>query len=122
MRYRKLSSTGDYSFGHGQLDFLINSPAAVAQAVETTLKLFQGEWYLNVNDGTPYLEGVVGMHSKAEADATILNVIQSVQGVQNIQNFQSVLDPSTRSYRTISGTLNTIYGPTQLQIETAGDF
>lgn len=122
MRYRKLDENGDYSFGQGSLNFFINTPAAVAQAVETTLRLFLGEWYLNVNDGTPYLEGVVGMHSKAEADATLQQVIGNVQGVQNIVNFASELDPHTRKYSTISGTLNTIYGPTQLQIENMENF
>lgn len=30
MRYRKLSSDGDYVFGAGKNDFLVNSPEAVA--------------------------------------------------------------------------------------------
>lgn len=39
MRYRVLSPTGDYTFGQGPGEFLVNSPAAVAQAIGTRLRL-----------------------------------------------------------------------------------
>lgn len=122
MRYRKLDKNGDYSWGAGQLDFLINSPEAVAQAVQTTLLLWVGEWYLNINDGTPYPESVLGKHSQDEADATLIGVISNVQGVVNIVNFSSTLDPQTRKYTVIQGTLNTIYGQTQLEIQNESNF
>lgn len=120
MRYRKLSPTGDYMFGNGQADFLINSPAAVGQVVETYLRLFLGEWYLNVNDGTPWLEGVLGYNSQAEADETLIQTILGLQGVQNLSNWKSTVDPGTRAYVSISATLDTIYGQTDLQMETVG--
>lgn len=124
MRYRKLTATDDFSFGHSQLDFFINSPEAVAQAVKTTLRLWLGEWYLNLNSGTPYAEEIVGKHpdQKATADNALIAVITSVQGVENIQNFSSVIDPATRKYSAVVGVLNTIYGPTPLQIENLGNF
>jgi hypothetical protein len=122
MRYRQLSPTGDYTFGQGQLNFLINSPEAVAQVVETSLKLWLGEWYLDVTQGMPYPEGVLGKHSQLQADQTIVAYIEGLTGVQDIENYQSNLNPNTRAYESISGTLNTIYGPTPIQIEFAGDF
>lgn len=120
MRYRQLSPTGDYMFGNGQADFLMNSPETVAQAVETYLRLFLGEWYLNVNDGTPWLEGVLGYNSQAEADETLIQTILGIQGVQNLSNWKSTVDPVTRAYVSISATLDTIYGQTQLQMENVG--
>jgi hypothetical protein len=122
MRYRKLSPTGDYTFGGSQLNFWINVPEAVAQAVQTTLKLWLGEWYLNVNAGVPYPEGVIGEHSQAEADATIKGIIQNVQGVNTLTNYTSEIDPVTRAYQTTGGTLNTIYGVTPLEITNYGNF
>ncbi len=116
MRYRKLTSTGDYSFGSGQQNFFINSPDAVAQVVQTSLLLWLGEWYLNLNDGVPYPEGVIGKHSQAAADATIIAQIKKCQGVVDITNYQSTVDPVTRKYTVVSGSLNTIYGATQLQV------
>lgn len=120
MRYRKLSSTGDYMFGNGQADFLTNSPETVAQAVRTYLRLFLGEWYLNVNDGTPWLEGVLGYNSQEEADETLQNTILGIQGVQNLTNWKSTYDPATRRYTSISGVIDTIYGRTELQMENVG--
>lgn len=107
-------------FGNGQADFLTNSPEAVAQAVETTLRLWLGEWYLNTNDGTPWLEGVFGYNSQEEADQTLIQTVLGVQGVQDITNWQSSVDPVTRKYTSVSATLDTIYGKTQLQMENIG--
>lgn len=117
MRVRKLSDTGDYTFGSGQNNYWVNVPEGVAQVVKTTLQLVQGEWYLNVNSGTPYFQGVIGKHSKQIADVTLVSVISDVQGVVDILNYESVLDENTRKYSSISGTLNTIYGPTELDIQ-----
>jgi hypothetical protein len=122
MRYRKLDANGDYSFGNQQNDFFIDSPEAVAQAVQTSLKLWLGEWFLDLTAGVPYPEGVLGKHPKEMADQTIISAINQVQGVVNITNFQSVIDPVTRQYSSISGTLNTIYGATQLQMQNYGNF
>lgn len=122
MRYRQLSPSGDMTFGSGQLNFLINTPEAVAQAVMTSLLLWLGEWYLDITDGTPYPEGVLGRHSQAQADAVIIARIQQVQGVVDIVNFKSVVDPLTRAYTVIGGTLNTIYGVTQLEMVEDANF
>lgn len=140
MRYRQLSAVGDMTFGASQLNFLVDSPSTVAQAVQTNLQLWLGEWYLNTTDGTPYPEGVIGYHSQATADATIQAQIlsiavtisstnvpsgatpgQSVQGVTTIDNYLSTIDPTSRAY-SASCIINTIYGPTPLQINDYNDF
>jgi hypothetical protein len=121
MRYRKLSPTGDYVFGHSQVDFLVNTPETVAQAIETSLRLWLGEWYLNINDGTPYLEGILGYHSQDMADANLKARIENVQGVVNISEYSSSVDPVTRKY-SATCTVNTLYGPTQVEIQNLGNF
>jgi len=60
MKYRRLDVNGDMSFGAGVSNFLINSPEAVAQAVMTRLKLFQGEWFIDTEIGVPYNTKVLG--------------------------------------------------------------
>lgn len=110
------------TFGQSQQNYWLNVPQAVGQVVMTSLQLWLGEWYLNLNAGTPYPEGVLGFHSQDTADNTIKAQINAAQGMVNIQNFQSAFDPSTRRYQVVSGTLNTIYGQTELQMQQQQDF
>ena len=117
MRVRQLSSTGDFVFGQSQQNFIADSPAAVAQVVKTNLRLWLGKWYLNINDGTPYLEGVIGYHGQEQADATIQNQIlnievtvsstnvpagtvpgQLIQAVTDIASYTSSINTGTREY------------------------
>ncbi len=127
MRYRKLAANNDYSFGNGQRDFFRDEPAAVGQSVQTRLLLFLGEWYLNVNDGTPYIEGVLGKHSLAQADVIIQQrALASTDGagvstVTDISSYVSSLDPDTRAMQA-QFSIDTIYGPTQVQIENYANF
>ena len=47
MKYRKLTSTGDYSFGNNMNDFVEGSEA-IAQAIKTRVLLFYREWWESV--------------------------------------------------------------------------
>lgn len=122
MRYRKLTPSGDYSFGNGQLDFWRDVPEAVGQVVLTGLRLWLGEWYLNILDGVPYIQGVLGKHSQTEADITIQDAILGFQGVVDIQNFKSVVDPQTRKYSVVEVDVDTIFGPTSVQVANYANF
>jgi hypothetical protein len=115
MRYRKLTSDGDYSFGSGQKDFYRDVPDAVGQAVKTRLELWLGEWFLNVDDGTPYLISVLGKQNKKTADTTIQNRILTTEGLVSIQEYESAIDPDTRRM-SVTTTVNTVYGPTELDV------
>lgn len=115
MRVRKLSPTGDYQFGNGLLDFWIDQPEAVAQIVQTSFLLWLGEWYLDVTQGMPWFEGVLGKHNQATADLTVQDYALNIQGVTDIQNFSSSSDQNPRLY-TASFLLDTIFGPTPVTI------
>lgn len=107
MRYRALDANGDYSFGQGSANFLVNSPAAVAQAVLTRLDLFQGEWFLDTTEGTPYGAQVLGEHTRATYDAAIRSRILGTQGVTGITSYASSV--SGRDL-TVTATIATAYG------------
>jgi hypothetical protein len=97
MKYRKLDSAGDYSFGRGDLDFHIDSPSGVAQAILTSLNLFQGQWFLDLTEGMPWYTQIAGFNTQASYDAIIKNKIQTVQGVNSILRYTSELDHDTRT-------------------------
>lgn len=111
MKYRALDSKGDYRFGHGNQDFLVDSPAAVAQAIKTRLRLFQGEWFLNLEAGVPWLSKVVGYSTRPFYDAVIRGAILGTQDVVEILSYSSELDTTTRGLL-VHVTVSTSFGPT----------
>lgn len=108
MRYRKLDSSGDYTFGTGA-DFYSDSPEAVAQAIATRLKLWRGEWFLDRSEGTPYLEEVLGERRTRSPDVAVKQRILGTPGVTEIRSFSAVFDESTRAL-TIHATVETEFG------------
>lgn len=120
MRYRKLSTDGDYTFGNGQADFYRDVPEAVAQACKTRLQLWLGEWFLDLDDGTPYLQGVLGKHSQPVPDLTIVDRARGTEGLTGLTDYQSTVDPDTRTMD-VSFKIDTIYGPTPVEIANYGN-
>ncbi len=121
MRYRKLTSDNDYTFGNGQLDFYRDIPEAVAQSVKTRLLLWLGEWFLDINEGTPYMQGILGKYSKSTADITIQDRVLATPKVVGINNYESTLDADKRSL-SVSFDLDTIYGPTKVQVSNYANY
>lgn len=113
MRYRKLDSNGDYSFGQGSNQILLNSPEAVAQAVRTRLLLYQGEWFLDKMEGMPWMTEVFGAGTITLYDSAIRKRILETPGVLSISDYQSHRDQSR--HLEVSCTITTQYGTTQLQ-------
>lgn len=111
MRYRKQDEQGDYSFGSGLNNFHIDSAEAVAQAIETRLKLWIGEWFADTSDGTGWSQTILGKQSKNLYELTLRQRVLETFGVTSIESFQSSLDSDTRRL-TVSMTVNTIYGQT----------
>jgi hypothetical protein len=90
VRVRALTSTGDYAFGQGAANYLVNTPQAVGQLVQTTLLLWQGEWFLDTLAGTPWLQSILGVFSlKSVVDMILQGVITSVDGVTKIVSYSS---------------------------------
>jgi hypothetical protein len=111
MKYRKLDKNGDFSFGHGAQDYFVDSSEAVAQAIQTTLALFQGEWFLDSTVGVPWTTEVLGYGTQGLYDTVIQRVILSVQGVDSIVNYSSFLDTQSRLL-SVTAEVNTIFGST----------
>jgi hypothetical protein len=109
MRYRALDADGDYTFGQNGQNFLVNSAQAVRQAIQTTLLLFAGEWFLDLSQGVPWLTEVIGNGTAGLYDQVIQTAILGVEGVSGLNSYSSSLDPKTRAL-TVVGTAQSIYG------------
>ena len=117
MRYRKLDSNNDMRFGNQQNDFYRDDPETVAQAVQTRLMLWAGEWYLDLSDGTEYHGGILGKGTDVSADSIIRERILNTQGVVEIVDgtYSSTLNRDTRRL-SVACTIETAYGTAQVAI------
>jgi hypothetical protein len=114
MRYRKLDSNGDMVFGNQQADFYRDKPEAVAQAVWTRLRLWVGEWFIDVTEGTPYQQAALGTNKSKTIEPAIRARILGTEGVTSIESFDMIVDPDNR-VTSIYAVINTAYGSAQLQ-------
>jgi hypothetical protein len=80
-----------------------------------------GEWFLDVEEGTPYLQGILGKHSQELADITIQDRILGTQGVTGISDYTSNLDRDTR-FLSVEATIDTIYGQTEIDTSNQNDY
>lgn len=113
MIYRALDAAGDFVFGKGAANFLVNSRAAVSQAISTRLRLSQGEWFLDTTVGVPYNTQILGAGTMTKYDAAIKDAILNTSGVTGITSYASKVDPITRR-ATIACAVSTIYGQVTL--------
>ena len=113
MRYRKLDINGDFTFGQAQSNFHVNTPEAVAQAVKTRLRLIQGEWFLDISQGTPYSAKILGAGRVATFSSALKRVIAETQGVKEVVRVGAFFNSSTRK-ASVTATINTIYGKIEL--------
>jgi hypothetical protein len=104
-------ANGDMSFGSGQQDFLLNSPAAVAQIISTRLALWLGEFFLDVTDGTNWKTGVLGRGTAGLRDDILRQRITETPGVLGIVSgtWSSNYDATTRRW-SVACDVDTIYG------------
>ena len=60
--------------GNGQ-DSFISDLAAVTQIISTRLRLFQGEWFLNLLDGLPLFQSILGSAGSLQNLKAVVNLI-----------------------------------------------
>jgi len=114
MRLRKWDTNGDMQAGHGLADYWINTPEGVAQAVVQRLKLMTGEWFLDSQEGTPYVGAVLGKHTEQSYDPVIRERILDTDGVTSLDAYSSSLNRDTRKL-SVTATISTQYGQAQIQ-------
>lgn len=126
LRVRALDANGDYRFGGGIGEFLIDSPEAVAQKIKTRMALWQGEFFLDSLAGTPWMQQILGRHASGPPlapqqsvsmiyDVALKQVLSATRGVSQILSYSSSFDGNARTL-TVSATVLTIFSTTPIQI------
>ena len=77
---------------------MIDNAERVAQQILITLRFWYGEWFLNVNEGVPYLEYIlIKKPNMAHIRQILTEQIQSVEGVQSVTDMTLEFDQRART-------------------------
>ncbi len=116
MRVRRLGSDGDL-VTRGKM--FLSGREAIAQTIVTRLKLFLGEYFRDVNDGTPWFQNILGKFENINAvEALLRNRIARSPGVVRLLSFNMQFDLETRSL-SIQTQVLTKYGEQDIQFSNA---
>jgi hypothetical protein len=66
--------TWDPLYGNGQKNF-ISDLDAITQIINTRLRLFQGEWFLNLLDGLPLFQKLLGQPANSGSIQVMINTV-----------------------------------------------
>lgn len=109
MRDIALTADHDLDVSAGDLS-LLDGAAQVAQQIRIKLKLWRGEWFLDTDFGTPYLQAILGKQlTLSGAIAALRKSILEVSGVRKIEAFTYKFDSRARSL-SVTFTAETPFG------------
>lgn len=107
MTVRKLDENGDIVT---QGSIFLTGREEIEQTIKTRLRLFLGEYFRDITDGTPWFEQILGKGSTLSArEAALRNRIVRTPGVVRLTSFSTDFDLNTRTYSVTAGALTT-YG------------
>ena len=96
--------------------FLLTSDAdargtnPVLQAIMQRLRMFQGEWMLDVTDGVPWYQQIFAKGARqVDIDAILQDCILKTDGVVQLTAYKSTLSPANRTL-VVSFACNTSHG------------
>jgi hypothetical protein len=69
----------------------------VAQRLTVRLNFFRGEWFVNLLEGTPYFQQILGKASDDAVRAALTAVILGTEGVASLISFTAIRDRSART-------------------------
>jgi hypothetical protein len=76
---------------------LVEGQQQIRQALLGRLRVFQGEWFLDVDAGTPWFQRILGKNLNPRgAEAALKAVIAETPGVTRLVQFSFNVDPATR--------------------------
>lgn len=110
VRDLKLDITGDFAIVNGDL-VLTSGLDAIRQSLMIRLEFFQGEWFLDITAGLPYLQEILGVKNPNPnvLDAVFRKAILATPGITSINTLTITLDRATRR-ATVALSVNTDLG------------
>jgi hypothetical protein len=106
MSFRALTSSGDWTFGNGVQNYLIDEDAINAD-IATALRLFLGECFFALDSGVDWWN-LIGSHDEQNIILQCRKVIASRAGVARINTVYANLTRSTRQL-SVTYNIDTIY-------------
>lgn len=95
---------------------------AVEQAIQTRLLLLEGEWFENLNEGTPLFQQILGaIKTTGGQTLAALALTARIQGtpfVSAVQNVTATVNSATRAL-SFSATAQTNFGTAQVAVSPA---
>lgn len=114
MTVRLLDENGDIATSGTQFTSGANE---VAQTVSTRLRLFLGEYFRDVTEGTPWYESILGKNGTlASKEAVLKSRIIRTEGVTQLLEFTTDFDIDTRVYMP-EAVILTDYGSTTVSVK-----
>lgn len=111
-------TTNDLVLEDGELKFTTETPVELTQRLGIKLRTFQGEWFLDIDYGIPYLQQIISQaRSKKDVDIIFLNAIRSEEDVNSVKNYNSTWDRYQRVY-SFDADLSTSFGIIPVDILT----
>ena len=106
-----IALTTSHDLDTSSLDLkLVDQAEQVRRQLVIKLKLWRGEWFLDTEFGTPYLQQILGKQlTLSGALAALRKSILEVEGVRQILSFSYSFSDSTRKL-TVDFTADTPYG------------
>lgn len=87
----------------------------IAQTIKTRLRLFYGEYFRDITDGTRWFENILNKNTTLTGkDAELKRRILQTEGVVNLVSFESDYDINGRTF-TVKASVLTTFG--QIEIE-----
>ncbi|WP_432783736.1 hypothetical protein QZH45_09750 [Pseudomonas corrugata] len=103
MTVRRLDENGDIVTRGQQF---LSGKEEIAQTVLTRLRLFLGEYFRDITDGTPWYEQILGKFTNlSAAEAALRARIANTPGVIRLTSFSADFDITTRRYSVTAGIL-----------------
>lgn len=106
-----IALTTDHDLDTTMLDLkMVDQAEQVRQQLLIKLKLWRGEWFLDTEFGTPYLQQILGKQLTLSGSiAALRKSIMEVSGVRKIISFEYSFSNSTRKL-SVNFTADTPYG------------